>query len=148
MYSAIEKRLKELENDQGTVVFNQVLSALNMAALKDKSVPKPYCAYVVPVSEVPKKSTMDTAGAMQKMEVTFAVVVGIQSRNDPTGTKGNLLLQLLLKDMGKSLLAFVPAPGYSGCLLGAGNLLKMADNGIWWMQRFTTTFYLESVYEH
>ena len=147
MYSAIENRITALTNANAKRVFNQVKSALNLAVVKTGSVPKPYCAYVVPVSDSAKNLMNDASGSIEQITTTFGIVVGIQSRNDPTGEKGNQLLQSVLTDLRISLMAYSPKLGYSGCKLAGGNLLNMSDNGIWWLEKFSTTYNLESSYD-
>ncbi|OUR62056.1 hypothetical protein A9Q74_06300 [Colwellia sp. 39_35_sub15_T18] len=148
MFTAVKQRVEQIDNAQGQRVFDQVKSALNMAALKGKSIPKSYCAYVVPVSDLPRSLADDLAGSVEEITSTVAVVIGIQSRNDPTGEKGNELLQETLSQVRKSLLAYSPKAGYRGFKLAGGNLLNMADNGIWWLEKFSTTYYLESTYDN
>jgi len=147
MYSALDNRLTLLTNANNQRLFNQVKSALSLAIVKTGSVPKPYCAYLVPVSDSTKNLMNDASGSIEEITTTFGVVIGIQSRNDPTGEKGNQLLQSVLNIVRTSLMAYSPKTGYSGCKLAGGNLLNMSDNGIWWLEKFSTTYNLESSYE-
>lgn len=147
MFGALKQRLTQLTTSQGHFVFDQVKSALSMASLKGKSIPKAYCAFIVPISDTPKTMANDGAGSINQITSTVGVVIGIQSRNDPTGEKGNELLQTTLANVRQSLLAFSPLPGYRSFQLSGGNLLSMSDNGIWWLEKFSTTYYLESSYE-
>lgn len=148
MFTAVKKRIEQLKNNENKRVFSQVKSALSLGEVKGKAVPAPYCAFLVPISDVPKNLEADKVGNIDEMTSTIAVIIGVQSRNDPTGEKGNELLQDVKTLVRNRLSAYSPERGYSGFKLKGGKLFGMADNGLWWIEQFSTTHIVESTYDN
>ena len=142
MLSLLESRIKALKTD-GKSTFKQVKSALAFSKIKDKSVPATTCVYITLIADVPVKGTALSSGQLQERQLIFAVIVGLQSRNDPTGEKGNTQLQTLRDNVKGSLSGWVPTGYENGVVRGKGDLLAFADNGIWWMDRYSINIFEE-----
>ncbi|WP_416305212.1 hypothetical protein [Neptunicella sp. SCSIO 80796] len=121
-------------------VFNQVDSAVNIHTAIAQPINQPSVAYVVPLTERPAQNSrdMDVGQPLQEVNVGFGVVIGLQSINDPTGSKGMEALQQLRKELRKKLFGWSPAPDFNPITLGNGDLVGFAKNGLWWIDRFTT----------
>jgi len=147
MYSAIEQQLKQAANNQGQSLFLQLESVLDFSELKSQAIVKPRCGYLVPISQKPTVMVNDNAGSIHQIEETFGVFIGLQSINDPKMKKANALIHQFIADLRRELLGFSPKAGYQPLTLAGSNLSSIASNGIWWLERFSTTYYLESVYD-
>ena len=147
MLNSVESRINALEKDGGGKLFTRVKSAFNINEIKGKSVPAPYIAYVVDLGEKPGTPLSDSAGTVTEITQTIGLLIGIQSRNDKAGTKGNALLKSVKDKVRISLLGWRPERRYRNFKIGSSAPFAFADNGIWWMERFTTTYILESMYD-
>jgi len=136
--------LVELRLDNKDEIFGSVESLFDFSYLKGKTIPKDNIAYVGLVSERPINSTSDSSGNSQTIECTVGVVMGIHSRNDRTGIKGNALLQQSRELLKSTLLGWMPSDADSAFKFKSSNLVEVAKNGIWWMEQFTVTYYLYS----
>ena len=148
MYTAIEQRLKQATSANGQKLFVQLESVLDFSELKGKAIPKARCGYLVPISQKPKVMVNDLAGSVHDIEETFGIFIGLQSINDPKLKKANALIHNFIGDLRRELLGFSPKAGYQPLVLAGSNLSSIADNGVWWLERFTTTYYLESTYDN
>lgn len=147
MLTSVESRLQDLTGENGKPLFARVESALNINDIKGRSVPVPLCCYVIDLGETPNNALNDSAGSVAIVTATVGILIGLQSRNDKSGMKGNALLQNVKKQVRTSLLGWRVAREFTNFQLGASAPLVFADNGLWWMERFTTTYYLESMYD-
>jgi hypothetical protein len=147
MYNVIEQRLQQAQSQQGNRLFLQFESVLDFSELKTKAVPKQRCGYLVPISQKPTVLENDLAGSIHEIKETFGIFIGLQSINDPKMKKANGLIHTFLSDLRRELLGLSPATGYQPITLAGSNLSSVASNGIWWLERFTTTYYLDSRYE-
>lgn len=147
MYSTIEQRLIAAQNDQGKKLFLKFESLLDFSDLKGKSIPKERCCYLVPISQQPTVMANDLAGSVHQIKETFGIFIGLQSINDPKMKKANALIHNFIRDLRHELLGFSPKAGYQPLTLAGSNLSSITTNGIWWLERFSTTYYLESTYE-
>jgi len=147
MYELLRERVKSITIDGKYSRFSGVKSVLSVVTLKDKNINKPLETYIVPFNDTPKNLVNDSEGSVEELTSEFGVMFGIQSINDPTGEKGNELLEQALNALRKSLLGYKPGEKQTACTLGKSGLLAMASNGIWWMHRFKTTQIVESVYD-
>jgi len=148
MYNAIEQRLKNATNSQGQTLFLQLESLLDFSELKGKNIPKQRCGYLVPISQKPKVMANDLAGSVHQIEETFGIFIGLQSINDRKMKKANALIHTFISDLRRELLGFSPKAGYQPLVLAGSDLSSIAGNGIWWLERFSTTYYLESSYDN
>jgi hypothetical protein len=148
MYAAIEKRLQQATSSNGQKLFLQLESVLDFSELKSKAIPKQRCGYLVPISQKPKVMVNDLAGSVHEITETFGIFIGLQSINDPKMKKANALIHNFISDLRRELLGFSPEVGYAPITLAGSNLSSIADNGIWWLERFSTTYHLESTYDN
>jgi hypothetical protein len=148
MYSAIEQRLQQAKNSNGEKLFLQLESVLDFSELKGKAIPKTRCGYLVPISQKPKVMLNDLAGSVHEITETFGVFIGLQSINDPKMKKANALIHNFISDLRRELLGFSPKNNFESLTLAGSNLSSIADNGIWWLERFSTTYHLESTYDN
>ncbi len=145
METLIEDRLNALQND-GKRAFHQVKGALAFAAIKNQSVPALTCAYVLPLGSEPMKGVASSNGQFGMRKESFAVVLGVQSRNDPTGEKGNQLIKQLRGITHSSMQGWLP-PGQSTAFKrGQDKLLALADNGLWWINFYSIETFEEVTY--
>jgi hypothetical protein len=103
-------------------------------------------AYVVPVSERPAGNSRDEdiGQPLQQSQITFGVVIGLQSINDATGIKSLEQLETLRTNLRASLYGWTPAD-HSPLLLGPSDLVAFVPNGLWWIDRFTTSTWYTGV---
>jgi hypothetical protein len=154
MSSAIEQRLQQAKNSNGEKLFLQLESVLDFSELKGKAIPKARCGYLVPISQKPKVMVNDLTGSVHEITETFGIFIGLQSINDPKMKKANALIHNFISDLRRELLGFSPIDlenpevNYQPITLAGSNLSSIADNGIWWLERFSTTYYLESTYDN
>lgn len=147
MYGVIEQRLQQATNSQGQPLFLQFESVLDFSELKGKAIPKARCGYLVPISQKPTVLENDLAGSIHQIQETFGIFIGLQSINDPKMKKANALIHNFIGDLRRELLGLSPEVGYQPITLAGSNLSSIAGNGIWWLERFSTTYYLDSTYE-
>ena len=148
MYSAIEQRLMAAKNSQGDKLFLQFESLLDFSDIKGKNIPKQRCGYLVPIKQTPTVMANDLAGSVHQIQETFGIFIGLQSINDPKMKKANALIHNFISDLRHELLGFSPKAGYQPLTLAGSNLSAISNNGIWWLERFSTTYYLESIYDN
>lgn len=148
MYSAIEQRLIAAKNTQGEKLFLQFESLLDFSDIKGKNIPKQRCGYLVPIQQTPTVLENDLAGSVHQIKETFGIFIGLQSINDPKMKKANALIHNFIDDLRRELLGFSPKTGYQPLTLAGSNLSGISKNGIWWLERFSTTYYLESTYDN
>jgi len=124
--------------------FNFVASAVNIREAIKQPLNLPSIAFVVPVSERPLGNSRDVDVGMpfQEVTITFGVVMGLQSINDKTGSKGLLAIEEKHKCLREKIYGWKPTAEHEPILLGSSDLLAFVPNGIWWIDRFiTTTWY-------
>lgn len=121
-------------------VFNQVSGAVNFREAIKQPLNTQNAAFIVPVSERPAGNSRDEdiGRPLQEVTVTFGVVIGIQSKNDKTGEKGMVLLEVLRKETREALHGWTPPGKHSPILIGPGDIISFVDGGLWWLDRFTT----------
>lgn len=139
MLSAIETKLGEIKVDN-KALFIDVGSALSLASVMNTSATRSPAAFVVPISEQPQSNHRDIGAAMQDVQVELGVLIVLTSRNDPSGAKGAALLAECRTAVKKALYGWQPMEGFEPLLLARGDLVKMAPNVIYWMDRFTTIY--------
>jgi hypothetical protein len=148
MYAVLEKRLQQASNSQNQKLFLQFESLLDFSDLKGKNIPKKSCGYLVPISQKPTVLLNDLAGSVHEITETFGIIIGLQSLNDSKKKKANALIHNFINDLRRELLGFSPEVDYQPITMAGSNLFTIADNGIWWLERFSTTYTLESTYEN
>ncbi|WP_299072885.1 hypothetical protein [uncultured Paraglaciecola sp.] len=119
--------------------FKRVNSAVNIREAIKQPLNLSDAAFVVPVSERPAGNSrdVDIGNPLQEAAITFGVVMGIQSINDPTGENGLVALEQKRKQVREKLYGYAPTD-HEPILLGAGDLVAFVPNGVWWIDRFTT----------
>ena len=143
MLTDVEQRLDAIRVD-GKSRFRLVDSALSLSSVLSKPINQSPVAYVVPVAERPGRNERTIGTAMQSLDITFGVVIALTNRNDPTGKRGNAVLQALRDEVRQALFGWSPNVEHHSILLGPGDLVSMDKNGIWWLDKFTTKTYKEA----
>lgn len=139
MLTNIQTRIKPL--------FGVVGAAVNLREAIKQPIHKRHNAYVTPISDRPTGNSRepDIGQPFQETIITFGVVIGFKSINDPTGEKALAGLAELRKQLRESLHGWKPADKHEPILLGAGDVVGFANDGVWWLDRFSTvTWYLGS----
>lgn len=144
MLALVEQRIEAVKLN-GKPLFVEVQSALALSAVLKKSLLRSPVAYVVPIAERPGRNERTCGPALQSLDITFGVVIGLQSINDPTGKKGNALLESLRTELRNSLFGWTPASEYTPIALGPGDIVAMTDAGIWWLDKFTLTTHAQAL---
>lgn len=139
MLSLIEARLDDSKE------YLLVESALDLSLLKKGNIPRERCAYPLLLGSEPKSTMQDSAAINQERRAKYAVLIGIQSRNDSKGTKGNSKLEALLKITEELLNGWVPTGSIDPLVMGKSRLFTMADNGIWWLMEFELLSHHETI---
>ena len=143
MLTLIEQQIEAIRVD-GKSPFRLVDSALSLSSVLSKPIKQSPVAYIVPVSERPGRNERTIGKAMQSLDITFGVVIAVSNINDPSGKRGNAVLESLRKNIRDALFGWSPTSNHQPILLGAGDLVSMDKNGIWWLDKFTTTTYEEA----
>lgn len=119
--------------------INQVGSAIALSAVLDRTPQAGISAWVVLLSERPLGDTRTAGPALQKVGLAIGVVLAVRTLNDQSGTKGSLALQEARDAVRGQLYGWTPEGAELPYLLGAGDLIKMAKDTIWWIDRYTTS---------
>ena len=135
MLNLVQTRLKQQ--------FSHVQTAVNVRQAMAQSLVAEFQLYVVPLAERPKANERDTGKPLQETQLTFAVIIGLVSRNDSTGSKALQALETHRRTIRSLLYGWQPEGTAQPIELGPSDLLGLADNGIWWIDRFTTTTWYE-----
>lgn len=119
--------------------FKNVSGAVNIREAIKQPLNLSDVAFVVPVSERPAGNSrdVDVGQPLQETLITFGVVIGIQSINDPTGEKGLIALEEKRKSLRNQLYGYAPLD-HEPILISNGDIVAFVPNGIWWIDRFTT----------
>lgn len=121
-------------------VFKRVQTAINLReAIKQPIHKGGNVSFVVPVAERPNGNSrdQDIGQPLQEVVITFGVVMGLESINDPTGEKALIALEELRSANRDLLYGFKPTH-HSPILLAASDIVAFVPNGLWWIDRFTT----------
>jgi hypothetical protein len=127
-------------------VFKRVETAINLREAIKQPIHGGNIAFVVPVLERPTNNTrdVDVGQPMQEVTITFGIVMGLQSINDPTGTKAVVELEKLRVATRALLYGFTPID-HEPVLLAASDLVAFVPNGLWWIDRYTTNTWYKGV---
>jgi hypothetical protein len=129
-------------------VFKRVETAINLREAIKQPIHKGNIGFVVPVSERPAGNTrdIDVGQPLQEVVITFGVVMGLQSINDPTGQNSLAALETL-RDQNRALLYGYTPNNHEPILLAASDIVAFVPNGLWWIDRFTTNTWRSGVNE-
>lgn len=140
MLSAIKSQLKAIDGKP----FKYVYSALSLASVLDKPITQSPALYIISIADRPGKEQRTTGQLLQKVDVSFGVVIALRSVNNPTGEAANDELEQYRKHIKDALFGWQPTSEHIPILLGSGDLVSMNKNGIWWLDKFTTSIYVEA----
>lgn len=118
--------------------FNLVGSGMALAAIMNSAPQVGVSAYVVPLSETPSDNTRATGPALQRIDVSFGVVLAVRVVNNKHGSKSSEQLENARDAVRKKLFGWIPNTALVPCLLGVSELINMENSTIWWMDRYTT----------
>lgn len=139
MLTLVQTRIKS--------IFDQVGGAANVREAIGEPIHRSSVAYVVPVNERPAGNSrdVDIGQPLQEMVITFGVVIGLKSINDSTGDKALVQLEQYRTALRNCLYGWKPSANFEPVLLGAGDLVGFAPQGLWWIDRFTTNTWYQGV---
>lgn len=121
-------------------LFDEVGTAANVRKAMSQPLHRHNAAFVVPVSDRPLTNSrdVDIGRPLQEFIVTFGVVIGLRAINDPTGEKTLAELKSLRASLRASLFGWKPDEDHERVLLGNGDLIGFTNDGLWWIDRFST----------
>ena len=135
LMSSVEARLQLRVPDE----FKQVGSALSLAQVVTRAPQAGISVWPVMLSDRPSGDQRTAGPALQKSVITIGVIIAIRSVNDPRGDKGLVSLEGARKIVQEQLFGWTPDDALVPCLLAPGELIKMDNATIWWMDRYTTS---------
>lgn len=145
MIKAITTKITNAKDEDGKSLFIAVRPATEVADAMAKSLNASHVAFIVPLEEKPITDELDTGQAIQKQHATIGVLIGLRSVGNSEDDNERLIE--LRKNINKELFGWTPASGHKALLKGLCNMQKLQPNQqLFWMERFTTEFYLESEY--
>ncbi len=124
--------------------LRDVAGAADLAAASQNLIRAP-AAFVLPLSDRPGRNTTGTMVVSQQNTMSFGVVFAVQNLRDVRGQKGNVDLLALRISAMTALLGWQPALDYDPCEYGAGRLLQLTDQVLWWQDDYLTRALLRSV---
>lgn len=135
LLAAVEQHLK----DANLANFNLIESASELATVLTRSPQAGVNCWVVPLGERPEANRHTAGPALQKINITFGVVIAVRSVNDRRGNRGSDALEAARLAVRNQLFGWLPANALTPTLLGASDLIKMEQATLWWMDRYTTS---------
>lgn len=140
MLSAVKQKLKAIDGQP----FKLVNSALSLASVLEKPIKQSPALYVIPIADRPGKEQRTTGQLLQNVTTTFGVVIAVKSINNPTGSDAEDKLEEYRELIQNALFGWRPTSEHVPILLGGGDLVSMNKNGVWWLDKFTTSNYAEA----
>jgi len=142
MIKTITAKVKNLKDAQGKPLFASVKSAIDIVSEMQKPLNVSSIAFIVPLEESPSGNQRDMGLALQKINKTVGVLIGIRTagRNEDDSSK----LELLRQTLRNSLYGWQVDTNHSPFLLAASNLQQLQERQLFWMDRFTTEHYEEA----
>jgi len=145
MIECITEKIKLLENEYDEPLFITVDEAVNIASVMSRPLSANVVAHIVLLEESPLDSTIDELSGMQRQRGTVGVLVGLRSMGLAQNTNDQLVN--IRKKLNEALFGWVPIAGYKPLSKALCNMQKLQDQQLFWMERYSTTYYLESVYD-
>jgi len=145
MIERISEKIKSLKNEYGEPLFITVDEAVNIASVMSRPLSANVVAHIVLLEESPLDSTIDELSGMQRQRGTIGVLVGIRSAGRAQDTNDELVN--IRKKLNEALFGWVPVVGCKPLSKALCNMQKLQDQQLFWMERYSTTYYLESVYD-
>jgi len=142
MIESITEKVKKLENDKGNKLFLTVDEAVNIASVMSKPLNANVVAHIVLLEESPVDKEIDENSGMQRQRNTVGILIGIRSTGRAEDT--NTELVNIRKKLNEGLFGWVPKDGYKPLSKALCNMQKLQDQQLFWMERYSTTYYLES----
>lgn len=113
-------------------------SAMALAAITSAPPQVGVSVWVVPLAEVPNGDMRSAGPALQKVAVTFGVMLAVRVVNSLRGMEGAQILEDARAAIRSQLFGWTPANALVPCLLGTSELVNMENGVIWWMDKYTT----------
>ena len=85
-----------------------------------------------------------TGKLLQQETQLYAVLIGIKTHNDNTGSSATAQLQQARQEVRQALFDVVPSPNYWAFELAGAELLHFAENAVFWVERFKTSHLISS----
>lgn len=136
MIKTITTRVEALKDAQGKPLFASVKSAVDMVSEMQKPLNVATIAFIVPLEEVPSINQREMGYALQNVNQTFGVLIGLRigGRNEDDSDK----LEVLRTALRNSLFGWRLNREYTPLLLATSNLQQLQERQLFWMDRFTT----------
>lgn len=120
--------------------FRKVAGAADFASAREDLKAAPV-AYVIPLADSARPSTLLGMGVEQQVIERFGVIMAVKNSRDARGDAVNAALEAIRSAAIQGLLGFVPADGCDPVQYGGGRLLMLDVSVIWWQLEFTTGYY-------
>ncbi|SOE00675.1 hypothetical protein [Caenispirillum bisanense] len=113
--------------------------SLDIAEIADRPVKLPQ-AFLCPTGDRAGPPAHVT-GHDQRLAHSLLVLLGLPSRNDPTGGGGVSALEALRRDIRAALHGWMPAGGASALIYTGGRLIAAPKGAVWWGLTFSVDTY-------
>ncbi len=137
MLDAIKARLESLKDEKNRPLLNQVDTAMGLANVRSRPLRGRRAAFVVPLSDRPGGNQRAVGEPLQQVTHQVGIVLVLRGLEEDS-------LQALRQRVRQALFGWQPLPQCDPMLLGNGDLYGMSDGQLWWLDRFTTSQYLEA----
>ena len=136
MSSAIQNQIVQLIKADTTM--SDVEPTLGLPNLDNLVIYGDVQAWVYELAGTPV--ALESTGRLLQQEVQlYAVLIGIKTHNDSTGSSAVARLQQVRLEVRKALFDVVPVSGYQAFELAGAELLHFADSAVFWLERFKTS---------
>lgn len=118
--------------------FADVGIALGLPDLKSQVILGDAMALVIELRANPDSNHRDIGDPIQREMQVYAVLIGVKSYNDPTGSQTAQHLEQKRLGVRQALFGKRPYPHYEALILAGAELLHFSDEAIFWVERFQT----------
>ncbi|NPA72676.1 MAG: hypothetical protein GXO35_07590 [Gammaproteobacteria bacterium] len=118
--------------------FSGVDLALGVPDLKKQIIVGDAQAWVIELLANPDPNIRDIGSPIQREPQVYAVLIGIRSHNDPTGSNSVEKLENQRLAVRQALFGMVPEVGHEAFTLAGAELLRFSNNAVFWVERFQT----------
>lgn len=134
LLQSVEQRLASLVPSE----FKQVGSSMALSMIMNNPPPAGVSAWVIPLGEAPAGDSRTAGAALQKVNLTFGVLIGVRSVNDLHGNQSSQVLEQARDAVRNKLFGWTPNTAILPCLLGSSEMVSMDQAVIFWLDRYTT----------
>ena len=143
MIDTVTQQISLLKNEQGKPLFANVKSAVNIVNAMSKPIVASPSVHIVLLEESPLDKDLDVGAKMQRVKITLGILIGLRSGG--RAKDDNAELTFIRQKINQALFGWIPKPNYQPFSKALCNVQKLQDQQLFWMERFSTTYYLESI---